>query len=84
VEVFSYNEIWEQIFINEAKILKTIFGDQLAAIHHIGSTSVPALKAKPISMIIKEKMELQAEDTLKKAEIIVRTMYIFIKMGVMR
>jgi GrpB-like predicted nucleotidyltransferase (UPF0157 family) len=52
VEVFSYNENWEQLFINEAKILKIIFGDQLVAIHHIGSTSVPALKAKPIIDII--------------------------------
>jgi GrpB-like predicted nucleotidyltransferase (UPF0157 family) len=48
VEVCSYNEHWKQIFINEASKLKSIFGDQLAAIHHIGSTSVPALQAKPI------------------------------------
>lgn len=48
VEVSSYNEKWIQMFMEEAEKLNLIFGNELIDIYHIGSTSVPGLKAKPI------------------------------------
>ncbi|MBU9724228.1 MULTISPECIES: GrpB family protein [Bacillaceae] len=48
VEVVDYNPEWEALFQSEATRLIEIFGEQLVAIHHIGSTSVPGLAAKPI------------------------------------
>jgi GrpB-like predicted nucleotidyltransferase (UPF0157 family) len=36
------------MFLEESSKIKAIFGDELIDIHHIGSTSVPGLKAKPI------------------------------------
>lgn len=51
-EVFSYNENWKQMFRDEAKKLRSIFGNEIIDIHHIGSTSVPELKAKPIIDIL--------------------------------
>lgn len=48
VEVCSYTERWTFMFAEEAEKLKLIFGNQMVDIHHIGSTSVPGLKAKPI------------------------------------
>ncbi|PMC34424.1 hypothetical protein CJ195_23540 [Bacillus sp. UMB0899] len=48
VEVCSFNEKWSQMFREESEKLKHIFGNEVVDIHHIGSTSVPGLKAKPI------------------------------------
>jgi len=48
VEVTPYNEQWVRMYQEEAEKLCRIFGRQLVAIHHIGSTSVPGLDAKPI------------------------------------
>ncbi|WP_332631307.1 GrpB family protein [Halalkalibacter flavus] len=48
VEVCSYNEKWALMFAEESEKLNLIFGSEIVAIHHIGSTSVPGLKAKPI------------------------------------
>ncbi|PAV29138.1 hypothetical protein CIL05_12100 [Virgibacillus profundi] len=48
VEVCSYSEKWSLMFVEEVEILKFIFGNEIVDIHHIGSTSVPGLKAKPI------------------------------------
>ncbi|MEQ2528397.1 GrpB family protein [Bacillaceae bacterium CLA-AA-H227] len=48
VEVSSYNEKWTVLFEQEAEKLKLIFGNEIVAIHHIGSTAVTGLKAKPI------------------------------------
>jgi GrpB-like predicted nucleotidyltransferase (UPF0157 family) len=48
VEVCSFNEKWDMMFKEEAERLKAIFGNTILEIHHIGSTSVPGLKAKPI------------------------------------
>lgn len=48
VEVCSYTERWTFMFAEEAEKLKLIFRNQMVNIHHIGSTSVPGLKAKPI------------------------------------
>lgn len=48
VIVTNYNGNWNRMFEDEAKKIKAIFGDELNDIHHIGSTSVPGLQAKPI------------------------------------
>ncbi|WP_353854166.1 GrpB family protein [Bacillus sp. Bos-x628] len=48
VEVKPYNEQWNSMFEEEANKLHQIFGSEIIEIHHIGSTSVNSLKAKPI------------------------------------
>lgn len=48
VEVCSYSKEWSLMFAEEVEKLKLIFGNEIIDIHHIGSTSVPELKAKPI------------------------------------
>ncbi len=48
VEVKPYNECWNSMFEVEANLLYKIFGSEIIDIHHIGSTSVKGLKAKPI------------------------------------
>lgn len=48
VEVKPYNEQWLSMFEEEANKLHKIFGSEIIEIHHISSTSVNDLKAKPI------------------------------------
>jgi len=54
LEIFEYNPEWPRMFEEEAAQLKPIWGDQLIAVYHIGSTAVPGLAAKPIidSMLV--------------------------------
>jgi GrpB-like predicted nucleotidyltransferase (UPF0157 family) len=44
----DYSTDWPSAFETEAERLRALFGDELVAVHHIGSTSVPGLAAKPI------------------------------------
>ncbi|MFG6147432.1 GrpB family protein [Halobacillus sp. B23F22_1] len=48
VEVEPYQEKWPTMFLEEAKKLREVFPTEILEIHHIGSTSVPGLHAKPI------------------------------------
>ena len=48
VDVWSYTDKWAFMFSEEVEKLKHIFKNEIVDIHHIGSTSVPGLKAKPI------------------------------------
>lgn len=48
VVVANYNPQWPVMFEVEADKIRRVFGEELFAVHHIGSTSVPGLKAKPI------------------------------------
>lgn len=48
VVVTDYQEKWNQMFKRESQKIKDIFGNELIDIHHIGSTSVQGLKAKPV------------------------------------
>ena len=48
VTVVPPDPAWPARFETEALKLRARFGDELLAIHHVGSTSVPGLWAKPI------------------------------------
>lgn len=50
--VTNYNENWVDFFEKEAMLIRNIFKEELVDIHHIGSTSVPNIKAKPIIDIL--------------------------------
>lgn len=52
IVVTPYNPEWPQIFEKEAAKLKEALGANCIAIHHVGSTSVPGLLAKPVIDII--------------------------------
>ena len=64
VIVTKYNPAWSQMFENEAKIIKEILGENCIAIHHIGSTSIVGLDAKPIIDIMPVVESLDAVDAV--------------------
>ncbi len=52
VEVLPYDRNWPSVFRKEAQKLWGLLGENVAAIHHIGSTSIPGMAAKPIIDIL--------------------------------
>src|SRR5699024_4132117 len=48
ISVVEYDPAWREKFEREAGLFKNILKDELVAVHHIGSTAVPGLKAKPV------------------------------------
>lgn len=48
VEFVPYDTTWPQQFVAEAARIRAALGDNCIAVHHIGSTSVPGLAAKPV------------------------------------
>jgi GrpB-like predicted nucleotidyltransferase (UPF0157 family) len=48
IEVEPYNPDWPEKYHHEARQLTQIFASQLISIHHIGSTAIPGIKAKPV------------------------------------
>lgn len=52
IKILPYNPNWPLEFEQEAKKIKKALGNNCVAIHHIGSTSVPGLSAKPIIDIV--------------------------------
>lgn len=48
IEVVDYDPNWTKAFEEEAEALSQVFSPRLLEIHHVGSTSVPNLAAKPI------------------------------------
>ena len=52
IEVIDYNSDWPQMFEEESGLIKQRLGNNCLEVHHIGSTSVPGLCAKPILDIL--------------------------------
>lgn len=48
INVIAYDQGWPQKFEQEASMLKNALGDNCLAVHHIGSTAIQGLAAKPI------------------------------------
>jgi len=62
IEVVPYDYAWPSQFIAERQRLTGILSDCVLAVHHIGSTAVPGLAAKPIIDILIEASDLAVLD----------------------
>lgn len=62
VVLADHSKGWADEFRAETSRLKVVLGSNLAAVHHIGSTSVPGLLAKPIIDIMGEVKSLEGCD----------------------
>ena len=67
VEVKPYNEQWLSMFEKEGNKLHEIFDLEIIEIHHIGSTSVNGLKAKPIIDIMPVVRDINRIDEFNTA-----------------
>lgn len=68
ITVVPYDPKWPEMFDTEAQVIKAALGNNLVAIHHVGSTSVPGLAAKPkIDIIVVIEDQTQVIEPLEKA-----------------
>lgn len=67
VEVVAYDPAWPELFRAEAERLRAVFGSELLALHHMGSTAVPGLSAKPIIDLLAEVRDLEQVDSFNDA-----------------
>ena len=70
VEVVSYDPAWPCLFETEASLLSTILEAELVRLHHIGSTSVPSLQAKPVIDMLAEVRNIENIDNLNEKMIV--------------
>ncbi|QRN82323.1 GrpB family protein [Chloroflexota bacterium] len=64
IEVLPYDREWPGFYQAEADKIAPILGENLIALHHIGSTSVPGLAAKPTIDILAVVKDLEQMDVL--------------------
>lgn len=62
-EVVPYNRIWVADFQDASKELSSAFVGLVVRIHHIGSTSIPGIFAKPIIDILVEVSDIERVDS---------------------
>jgi GrpB-like predicted nucleotidyltransferase (UPF0157 family) len=60
VNVVPYDPNWPAEFMAEASTIRSALGETAVAVHHIGSTSIPGIFAKPVIDIL-----LEVEDILR-------------------
>jgi GrpB-like predicted nucleotidyltransferase (UPF0157 family) len=68
--VVPYNPQWPGFFQKEAEKLASILGAEAGSIHHIGSTAIPDIHAKPIIDILIEVADIKKVDSFNRALII--------------
>lgn len=64
VEVVEYNPAWAEMFAEEANEIKKILQGNCVQIHHIGSTAIPNIYAKPIIDILPVVKDINLVDSL--------------------
>ncbi|MBD2210884.1 GrpB family protein [Calothrix sp. FACHB-156] len=62
VEVVPHDPTWSVKFEEEAKLVALALGENVVAIHHIGSTSIPNIYAKPIIDLLVQVKDLAKLD----------------------
>ena len=62
VEVVPYNPKWREEFEVEARRVADALSQTIVAVHHIGSTAIPGIYAKPIIDLLVEVMDIVTVD----------------------
>lgn len=62
VEVVPHNPKWRDAFEVESKYITDVLGGSCVAIHHIGSTAIPGIYAKPIIDMLVEVQDITKVD----------------------
>lgn len=69
IRVVPYDTEWPHLFLEEAKRIKHALGNNCLEIHHIGSTAVPGLSAKPVIdmlPVVKDILQVNLANTAMK------------------
>lgn len=66
VELVPHSPVWAERARCEAARLRDALGDVLITVHHIGSTAIPGIAAKPIVDLVPEVTGLAALDAAKE------------------
>jgi len=64
IRVVPHDPRWTDEFEREAQRLRAVFGENLVEAHHIGSTPVPGLAAKPIVDVLPVVKDIRLVDAL--------------------
>ena len=62
VEVVPHDSSWRETFDTEARAVTVSLGDTVQEVHHIGSTAIPGIHAKPVIDMLVEVESLAAVD----------------------
>jgi GrpB-like predicted nucleotidyltransferase (UPF0157 family) len=62
MEVVPYNPAWQEEFQAERNRVAWALGENVLAIHHMGSTAIPGIKAKPIIDLLVEVISIAMVD----------------------
>lgn len=62
VGVVSYNPNWKDMYKEESEKIENMLNDIIIDIHHIGSTAIPGIKAKPVIDILVEVKNIEGVD----------------------
>lgn len=69
IEVVPHNPAWKDIYTAEKTLLLDVFSGLAISIHHIGSTAIPGIKAKPVIDIMIIAQDIEKVDELNPAMI---------------
>ncbi len=58
-----HNSQWLEEFKKESQLITQALGDEVVAIHHIGSTAINGIKAKPVIDILPEVRDIEKVDS---------------------
>ena len=69
LQITPYNPRWPDLFRQEARQIFKVLSGQIILIHHIGSTAIAGIKAKPIIDFLIEVHQIESVDAYSKAMI---------------
>lgn len=67
VELLPHDPAWAALAVTYAEALAGLLGDNLIVVHHIGSTAIPGIRAKPIIDLLPVVADLAAVDRARPA-----------------